>query len=903
MNDYANAVVDGDIVAGQLVVKACIRHLTDLDLASLRGLTFSDEDADHAIRFIENLKHSKGEWAGRNLVLSNWQVFIVGSVFGWYRDDGTRRFRETYTEVARKNGKALWVETLLPTPDGFVRMGDVNVGDTLFDERGMPCTVTFATDVMHNHECYRVRFSDGEWIIADADHLWQTRSRRHANGVRGRKRQSSDDVWTTRQIAETLTVDSPYNLKHGRVEWNHSIPVAEPIQCETAELPVDPYLLGAWLGDGHTAAALITTVDAEILQAIEAVGVPVRQRGDSITWALGDGGGRGRDTSVQSRLRELGVLGCKHIPMIYQRASIAQRMALLRGIMDTDGHVTKAGQCEYVTVKRQLAGDVQLLIASLGFKPTLTVDRAMLDGRDCGDRFRIQFWAYDDRSVFSLARKRVRQKPAPKGMTRASTRQIVAVEPEPTAPVRCIQVDSPSHLFLAGTAMIPTHNTTLLAAIGLYLAFADGEPGAEVYSAATKRDQAKLCWSEARAMAGKNPALSRALTFTDSKSNMARLDMLQKFEPLGRDADTADGLNPHAAIIDELHAHPNRDMVDVLRTAVGARRNPLLWSITTAGANQTSIWWEMRSYAVSVLEGVHDDDSTFVYIATPDKGDSWTDETLYQKGNPNLGVSVKLDSLLAERDRAMQIPAQQNAFRRLRLNEPTEQSERWIDMGQWDACADAPTIQPRDSVFVGLDLSSKIDLTGAVALRYADDGAVDVLCRFWRPEDTVAEAEKRDRVPYRLWADQGHLVLMSGTMLDPHAIAEDMLDWLSGYDVREIAFDAWNAASAAARLESEGAVIVALPQGERTYSEPCHTLEGLLASGRLRHGNHPVLRWMAGQVQVRHGANDAIKPYKPHGSGLRDDGIVAMLMALNRALLAVSNDATGPSFWDMDGVS
>ena len=547
MTDYANAVIDGDIIAGQLVVAACKRHCGDVGLGYLRGLHFDDDAADHAIRFIENLKHSKGEWAGRNLKLEPWQVFIIGSVFGWYKADGTRRFREAYTEVARKNGK-----------------------------------------------------------------------------------------------------------------------------------------------------------------------------------------------------------------------------------------------------------------------------------------------------------------------------------------------------------------TTILAAVGLYLAFADGEPGAEVYSAATKRDQAKLCWSEARAMAKLNPTLSRVITFTDSRSNMARIDTRSTFEPLGRDADTADGLNPHGAIIDELHQHPNRGMVDVLRTAVGARRQPLLWSITTAGSNQTSIWWEMRSYATSVLEGVVEDDSTFVYIATLDKGDDWTDEAVYVKGNPNLGISVKLDSLLAERDRAMQIPAQQNAFRRLRLNEPTEQSERWIDMGQWDGCADLPTIESGDALFVGLDLSSKIDLSGAVGLRYADDGYVDVICRFWRPEDSVQDAEKRDSVPYRLWAEQGYLELMPGTMLDPHAIAEDMLDWLAGYEVREIAFDAWNAASAAARLETEGVPIVALPQGERTYSEPCHTLEGLLASGRLRHGNHPVLRWMAGQVQVRHGANDAIKPYKPHGSGLRDDGIVAMLMALARAMVAGESSASTLGFWDLE---
>lgn len=898
---YAEDVLAGHIVAGRLTRLACERHRRDVATGGLRGLWFDDDAAERAILFIEQLPHSKGEFAGQKLRLEPWQVFIVGSVFGWKRADGTRRFRRAHTEVARKNGKALWVETLLPTPTGFVRMGDVKVGDTLFDERGMPCTVTFATDVMHGHACYRVRFSDGAWIIADADHLWQTRTRRHANGVKGRKRRPDDEVWTTRQIAATLTVDRPYNREHGRVEWNHSIPVADPLQCETADLPVDPYLLGAWLGDGHTAAALITTVDAEIVQAIEAVGVPVRQRGDSITWALGDGDRTApRGTSVQARLRALGVLGYKHIPMPYQRASISQRMSLLRGIMDTDGHVTNAGQCEYVTVNRQLAGDVQMLLHGLGFKPTLTTDRATIDGRDCGERFRIQFCAYDDRPVFALTRKRVRQKPAPNRPTRSTRRQIVAVDPEPTAPVRCIQVDSPSHLFLAGTEMIPTHNTTLLAAVGLYLAFADGEPGAEVYSAATKRDQAKILWSEADRMVAQTPALARRVTRTPSKSNLAMPSTASTFEPLGRDADTSDGLNPHAALIDELHAHPNRDLVDVLDTALGARRQPLRWNITTAGFNQQSIWWEEREYAVRVLEGVIEDDSLFAVIYTLDAGDDWRDEAVWPKANPNLGVSVKLDALREEAHKAALTPGLQNPFRCKRLNQPTEQSERWIDLAQWDACADAPRVEPGMACFVGIDLSSTIDLTAAVALFPAEDGAVGVLARFWRPEEGVLAAEKRDGVPYRQWARDGYLTLTEGSMIDPASIAADVLDWTAGWEAREFPFDAWNAASAAAKLEQAGAVCVAMAQGYATYTEPCHHLEALLATGKLRHGGQPVLRWMAGQVEVKHGPNNAIRPWKPHGSGLRNDGIVALLMALNRLLVHQRVAATGPTFWDFD---
>lgn len=440
--------------------------------------------------------------------------------------------------------------------------------------------------------------------------------------------------------------------------------------------------------------------------------------------------------------------------------------------------------------------------------------------------------------------------------------------------------------------------TLTLAAIGLYLAFADGEAGAEVYSAATKRDQAKILWDAARQMVEQTPALARAVVVTPSKSNLSMARTASKFEPLGRDADTSDGLNPHAALIDELHAHPNRDLVDVLDTALGARRQPIRWNITTAGFNQESIWWEEREYAIRVLEGIADDDSLFALIYTLDKGDDWRDEAVWPKANPNLGVSVYLDALREEARKAAAIPALQNSFRCKRLNEPTEQSERWIDMAQWDACADAPQVEDGAACFVGIDLSSKVDLTAAVAVFPAEDGYLDVLPLFWRPEDGVLEAEKRDGVPYRQWAKDGLLTLVEGSMVDPAAVAEDIIDWTAGWEAREFPFDSWNAASAAAKLEQAGAAIVAVAQGYATYTEPCHHLEALLASGKVRHGGHPVLRWMASQMMVKHGANDAIRPWKPHGSGLRNDGVVAMLMAINRVLLHQRSEDTGPQFWD-----
>ena len=213
-------------------------------------------------------------------------------------------------------------------------------------------------------------------------------------------------------------------------------------------------------------------------------------------------------------------------------------------------------------------------------------------------------------------------------------------------------------------------------------------------------------------------------------------------------------------------------------------------------------------------------------------------------------------------------------------------------MGQWDACGAEPQVRPGDRGFAALDLASTIDLSAAAALFPRADGWYDVIARFWRPQDTVTEAEKRDKVPYRIWAEQGYLQLVEGSMMDPNDIADDFLDWLSPYDIADYAFDAWNARGAGARMVSAGANAMAVTQGFQTYSEPCNVLDGVLLSGKLRHGGHPVLRWMAGQVMVLHGPNDARRPYKPKGSSIRDDGITALLMALNRALLHQESETT-----------
>jgi replicative DNA helicase len=323
-------------------------------------------------------------------------------------------------------GKALSLDTPLPTPTGWTTMGEVAVGDELIGADGKPTRVVAVTDVMHGRPCYRVTFSDGTEIIADAAHQWLTETRA--------SRKSAQAVRSTQEIAETLRCAAADR------RLNHSVVNAKPIQAPVAELLVPPYTLGTWLGDGTTAAAQITSADPEIVMRIEA---------------------EGAKGTLQARLRTLGVLENKRIPLRYLRASEEQRRALLAGLLDTVGTVTAGGAIEFSVTSHRLASDVAELIVGLGYPSQTSTKRVKGRTTSTSVAFKITFSTDDE--VFALTRKALVHKDcrASTGATSSNSRLIVDVEAIDSVPVRCVQVDNSDHMYLTSRAMVPTHNSTL----------------------------------------------------------------------------------------------------------------------------------------------------------------------------------------------------------------------------------------------------------------------------------------------------------------------------------------------------------------------------------------------------------------------------------------------------------
>lgn len=441
---------------------------------------------------------------------------------------------------------------------------------------------------------------------------------------------------------------------------------------------------------------------------------------------------------------------------------------------------------------------------------------------------------------------------------------------------------------------VPRKNgkSTLAAGVGLILTFADGEPGAEVYSAAADRDQAAIVFETAKGMVEAEPELAgRAEVF---RRSIVVPGTASSYKVISADAPTKHGLNAHGVVIDELHAQPNRDLYDVLVTSTGARRQPVVFMITTAGFDRNSVCWELHEYARKVRDGVIEDDAFLPVIYQAEESDDWTTVATWKKANPSLGRTVKLDYLAAECDRAQEVPGYENTFRRLHLCQWTEQSTRWITMPLWDRNAGTvdEAILFRRPVYMALDLGSTTDLSALGKLFPLDDGRFVLRMRFWMPADNVQKRVKGDHVPYDVWIRQGFITTTPGNITDYDFIRRDILADASQYRLRELAYDRWNANQLITQLQAEwpesrphGPQVVPFGQGFASMSAPTKEFEKLLLGGRLLHGGNPVLRWMASNVCVKQDPAGNLKPDKM-ASHERIDGIVVGVMALGRAMVS-----------------
>lgn len=423
--------------------------------------------------------------------------------------------------------------------------------------------------------------------------------------------------------------------------------------------------------------------------------------------------------------------------------------------------------------------------------------------------------------------------------------------------------------------------STLAAGIALYMLAADGEPGAEVYSAATTGDQARIVFDVARQMVLREPDFIRG-GIDPQRHGLYMPDDARKFEPLNAEGSTLDGLNPHCTIIDELHAHKRRDVYDVLDTARGARDQSLLASITTAGSDRAGICYEQRTYVVKVLEGVFDDERYFGVIYTLDDDDDWTDPAVWPKANPNYGVSVLQEDFERSAREAMNKPSAQNNFLTKRLNVWVNADSAWMDMRAWDRCHN-PALTLDDfegqDCIAAFDLASKVDIAARVLLfkrgkKYAAFG------RYYLPEQAVDDGRNSQ---YSGWSRLGRLTITDGNVVDYDRIETDLKEDAGRFRLVEVPYDPFQAMQFSQRMLAEGLPMVEMRATVLNFSEPMKELEKIVLEGNFEHDGDPVLTWMVSNVVCHRDAKDNIYPRKEREEN-KIDGVVALIMALGRAM-------------------
>lgn len=435
--------------------------------------------------------------------------------------------------------------------------------------------------------------------------------------------------------------------------------------------------------------------------------------------------------------------------------------------------------------------------------------------------------------------------------------------------------------------------STLLSGLGLLATGFDDEGGAEVYAAATTRDQARIVYGDALQMVRSSPIM-RSL-FKPLRTHIEEKSGSGIFAPLSSDANTLDGRNPSFAIVDEYHAHRTSELYDVLESGMGARLNPMLGIITTSGFNLQSPCYTLRKqYIEPLLKGQIEDDSYFALVYTLDEGDDPFDESVWMKANPSLGVAKRVDVIREEANKAKSMPTARANFLTKHMNIWVQSSSAFIDLQDWAKCPSS--LEDHDLIhapcFIGIDLARQWDWTCVVAVFKLTDGTYDVRSFNYLPEDTVERVPKQTAEIYRKFIDDGSLILTSGNVVDQTIIRDKVIELCATYNVKEIAYDQYNASWLLTELQGLGAELVSVSQSARGLSAAMGETAARIMKGTMRNPNSSAYSWHLGNVVLKQMDAKNMIPVKEHQDA-KIDAAVATFMAVNRAMSVIEQDLSG----------
>lgn len=886
---------------------------------TLRGKTcgkwgphYCEPRADRVILFFSNLlMHTKGPFRRTPFIPKDWQEQeIIRPVFGevdWSEDWGmyVRRYRIAYIIVARKNGKALDVDTPMLTGDGWKRMGDLQPGDTVHAPDGSMTKIQWVSDV-HRRPTYEVEFADGAILVASDEHLWEVMDRRLGKRV----------TVTTKKLYDGQT----YGARHDR---RYSVEVPEAIERPEVDLPLDPYLLGCWLGDGGSYGGSMTSMDEEIHAAF------------AKDYRRGFIEQRGRATTrnylgLITKLKSMGLIGKgkKHLPGVYGEGSAEQRLAVLQGLMDTDGTVTIGPNTPRVCFNNtnvRLAQAVLFLARSLGWKPTLREGTAKLNGRVICPSYSVAWTAFSDDkySPFRLERKSRLLSSSGGRITRAKTNSIKEVREIEQRDAVCISVEHPSHCFLAGHSLTPTHNSELAAGILLYLLLGDDEDFAEIYSAAKDTKQAGKVFEPALRMVELSPDLRKRTKHNKNARRIIFEKTASYYEIITADAAGELGHNPHGFNLDEVLALPDDSIWNAMTSAAGARAQELILATSTETDKPHSFGANLIDEAERVQENPARSPHVFSFVrkiphtkegierlhelfpGRPDLPASTDpmDERNWWWPNPALGDFKSLEAMRRQHLEAMQDPSKEVAFKQFQGNQRQSNTFRWMPMNLFSDPQNSGDIWANPDwnrasllgreCWAGFDLSAKFDLS-AWCLLFPDEedpanGPVDVLWRFWLPEDVLPYLDKHNDKVFSRWAREGWLTVTEGDVVDYDKIVKDVS--LDGRDFNILGADCdeWSTwpiieqIGQATGLNQYNGELTAYRNTYDRMTPGMNEIMKLNRQRRFRHHGNPIAQFCFDMVEIRKAPYnpELIRPDKPERdhSGKRIDAVPTAAMA------------------------
>lgn len=861
LEEYYEKTKKGEIIIGQ-ELKTELKTLID-DMQG-EDYLYDTTNADIRIDFIENcVRLTKSPFYGQPMVLMLFQKAFISALYGFKMNNGDDRFKKAIFLIARKNGKALDLETRIPTPDGDKKMRDIKKGDYVFDENGKPTRVLATSEIFKDHVCYKVTFEDGEEIVCDEGHKWtvQTKgTRRRAIYVpisdRGSRAKHNLDEFA----CETLqTFEMVKNFKRERrdgkgVEYKYRVPIPKAIEYPKKEL-FSPYMLGLWLGDGDKKDNRITTskddlptlVGEIIKEGFEIVSIKEFSGRLEVRFGLPEG-----EKHVRNYLRDMGVWKNKHIPEEYFFGSIEQRADLLCGLMDTDGTVSKAGQCSFTQKSERVTKDFGRLLASLGIKYTVRKKIAKCNEKEC-EAFETQFWTDKSFPCFRYQRKidRLKEKLAP----RMNYKSIINIERVLSREVKCIKVDNPRGLFLCGERNTVTHNSELCSALGL-AEFILGNDGSDIVCSSNDDTQASILYDAIDLMRQmidpKDLDTKRNQRFILNKvSNTKIFKMSERTR-------NKEGRNIDFAFQDESHELRSNTIPKAIEQSQSLKKNPKFVNLTTEGFVVDGYLDEELKAARKIIKGEDDGVSAsrvLPWLYTQDSEiEIFQNPKSWAKSNPTLGVVKRVDYLEEQVDLAKKSKADRIFVLSKDFNMKQNGVEAWLNIEDFTYSAKYDLEDLRGGYCLGhVDLAETTDLCCAKALvMKPNDPTKYIISQYFIPQSKL-DPENDDHnagAHYKEWAEQGYITICEGNDIDLTIVA----DWFftlqkkHGIALFKCGYDQRFAKDWLRRMEEynwtkQYGDVEMILQDAKTLNNAIRLVETDLKTQLINYNENPVDRW------------------------------------------------------------